>query len=458
MRVGPNHIALAIVASFSLQTAANAAGFQINELSASLQGNANAGAAAANNDVSAMFVNPATLGTLKRNQVYMGGSEILPNIKMSNASAVHSVNVPGTPPSNITANVNGNDSQKNITSPAFIPSAYLGWRLNDKLTAGLSMVVPYGLTTKYDSDSVLRFAALKSAVTTLNLQPAIAYQINQRLTLGAGLQFQYLSATFSNFNGPYTGDPDVDELTAANNATYLKANGWGYGYTLGGLFNPDEKTRIGLGYRSQISTQLSGNGQQFTSPDGIVPAPSTVFLFNAQTSVNGAIKTPAVLSMGVERDIADWTLKATAQINFWHTFHQLTINMPQAFATTSTIETKWHNSLFTAVGADYRASDKWIVRGGLAYDQTPSNNDYRDARIPDSDRYWLNLGTSYNATKNITIDGAYSHIFAANQSINVTQSSGASATSTVPLEVNQIRASYRNSVDIFALALRYSFN
>jgi long-chain fatty acid transport protein len=151
-----------------------AAGFQINEISASLQGDATAGAAAANNDVSSMFINPATLATLKRNQAYLSGSEILPRLRVSNATAVHTVIIPGDPPSDISATVLGADSQNNIGSGAFIPAAYIGWRLSPDLTAGLAIIAPYGLKTHYDNDSVLRFAADYSAVKTVDINPALA--------------------------------------------------------------------------------------------------------------------------------------------------------------------------------------------------------------------------------------------------------------------------------------------
>jgi long-chain fatty acid transport protein len=435
-----------------------AAGYQLNEISPSLQGNATAGAAAANNDASSMFTNPATLSTLKENQLYLGGSEIMPDISMSNANAIHTVNVPGFPPSSITAPVLGVTSQNSISKSSFVPDGYASWRINNKLVTGLSILAPFGLTTKYYSDSVLRFAAVYSSVKSINITPAISYQIDDQWSVGLGFQAQFMRATFSNFNGPYTGISALDAFIAANNPTYLKGTAWGYGYTVGALYKPDLCTRLGIGYRSQISEQISGNGEQFTSPGGTVPAPSPNFLFNAQTSVNAGIKTPAILTVSAARDISNWTLKASAQLNFWGTFNQLSINMPNAFATNTTIQTKWKNVWLGALGADYRITPAWIVRGGVAYDQTPTQNAYRDPRIPDADRIWLDVGASYMMTKHLSFDGAYTHLFIKNQTVNVTQASGSSANSTLPLEVNQVQANYKGSVDIVALAVRYSFS
>ncbi len=446
-----------IVSQAFLTVPVFAAGFQINEISPGLQGDALAGAAAASNDVTAMFFNPATLATLQQNQAYLGGSEILPSVSMKDASVIHTVNVPGIPPSSITATVLGQNYQSNIGQSTFVPDGYIGFRINDRLAAGLAIVAPFGLITNYYENSVIRFAADYSAVKSIDLNPAIAYTINDHWALGIGFQAQYLRATFSNFNGPYTGISDIDALIAPTHPTYLKGDGWGYGYTLGILYRPDLCTRIGLGYRSQISEQLDGDGQQYTSPGGTVPAPSQNFLFNAQTSVRASVKTPAVLTLSGARDVSPaWTVKASIAYNFWDSFNQLSIKMPEAFATNSTIQTGWRNSWFGSLGADYRATDQWTLRGGLAYDQTPTTS-LRDPRIPDNDRYWLALGATYQMNKHLSIDGAYEYIYIKDQKVNVTQASGSSANSTVPLEVNQIYAKYKGSANILGLAVRYSF-
>ncbi|MDR3476411.1 MAG: OmpP1/FadL family transporter [Gammaproteobacteria bacterium] len=436
--------------------AAHAAGFQLNEISPSLQGAATAGAAVAENDVSSMFSNPATLSSLIENQAYLGGSEIMPHIKVYNASAIHTVNVPGAPDSSITAPVQGSSYQNSISPSAFAPNAYLSWRFNQKLVAGLGIVAPFGLTTGYNSNSVLRFAADESSVRTININPAISYEVNDKFSVGVGLQAQYIKASFSNYNGPYTGT-GLDTFFASNLPTRLNGSSWGFGYTIGAVYKPNEYTHFGLGFRSQVSEALDGSGRQYTSPGPVVPAPSQDFLFNAQTSIDASIKTPAVLTLSAARDIGKLTLKASAQVNFWYTFNQLSIYMPQGFATNSTLQTDWKNSWLGALGADYRVTPAWTVRGGVAYDQTPTRDTYRDPRIPDTDRVWLALGTSYKATKHLSFDGAYTHLFMSNQTVNVTQSTGTNAVSTLPLEVNQVHANYKGSADIVALAVRYSY-
>ncbi|WP_392536570.1 OmpP1/FadL family transporter [Legionella sp. 227] len=434
-----------------------AGGFQLNETSPSLQGSAMAGSAAANNDVSALFNNPATLSTLKQNQIYVGASEFIPQISMYDGAATHTFNVPGTPPSSIVGRVQGDASEHNISNAVFIPQGYAGWRTPiDKLTLGLAVVEPFYLYNKYSEDSVLRYASVKTEINSVDINPSLSYQLNEKLSVGAGFQAQYLKTIFSHFDGINTGVPPIDALISATEPTHMKSDGWGYGYTVGALYQMDQFTRIGLSYRSEISTKLSGHGEQYTIIGDIVPSPATTFLFNTETSVSNTLRTPGVLTIGLARDINEWTLKATAQVNFWDYLGDIVVSTPDAFETVYVVPMKWHNTFFGSLGADYRYNSALTLRGGFAWDQSPISSQNRTPLIPDSDQYWLNFGLSYLVNDHFSIDGAYSHIFIHKQSVNITQVNEGVPGLVAPLEINQVSADYKGTNNIVSLGLRYS--
>lgn len=454
LRLLNKDVAVAVLMAQALVVPGFAAGFQLNEISPSLQGSAMAGAAAANNDVSALFNNPATLSTLKETQFYLGASEFLPNIQMSSGSAIHTFNVPGIPSSSFTAPVNGRAHQNKVSKSAFIPNGSLGWRFADKFSVGVAIVEPYYLSNHYAQDSVVRFASVKSELNSVNINPSLAYQVSEQWSLGVGFQAQYLKTVFSNFNGIYTGLAPMDSLLAATRPSYLESDGWGYGYTLGGLYQPDEFTRVGISYRSQISTSLSGAGTQYTLPGSeVVSTTARTFLFNGESGVDTHIKTPGVLALGLARDINDWTLKGSFQVNFWNRINNLRINMPATFETADVIPMKWRNSWFAALGADYRYNSTWTARAGVAFDQTPTRDTRRDPRIPDQDRFWLNMGLSYFLNNHLSVDGAYSHIFMNDKTVKVLQKNMRVPGAVV--ESNQIRAQYTGSDNVVSLAIRY---
>ncbi|RUR28362.1 OmpP1/FadL family transporter [Legionella qingyii] len=449
--------AAVLISQFFGGLSAFAAGLQLNETSPSLQGSAMAGSAAASNDVSALYNNPATLSTLQQNQIYVGASEFIPQISMINGEAFHTFYVPGMPPSNIAGPVQGSASQHNISNAVFIPQGYIGWRTPlDKLTIGLAVVEPFYLYNKYSEDSVLRYATVKSEINSVDINPTLAYQVNEKLSLGVGFQAQYLKTIFSHFDGVNTGVPPIDLFIAATEPTHLKSDGWGYGYTLGALFQWDQFTRFGVSYRSEISTNLSGHGEQYTIIGDILPSPATTFLFNSETAVSNNFKTPGVLTIGVARDINEWTLKATAQVNFWNYLGDLVVSTPDGYETFYIVPMKWHNTFFGSLGADYRYNSSLTLRGGFAYNQTPIDLQNRTPLIPESDQYWLNLGLSYFINNHFSVDGAYSHIFIRKQSVNIAQANEGIPGLAAPLEVNQVSADYKGTENIVSLGLRYS--
>jgi long-chain fatty acid transport protein len=51
------------------------------------------------------------------------------------------------------------------------------------------------------------------------------------------------------------------------------------------------------------------------------------------------------------------------------------------------------------------------LRTGFQYDETPTNDEFRNTRIPDADRYLLATGASYRLTDSIEATLGYLHAF-----------------------------------------------
>jgi long-chain fatty acid transport protein len=441
-----------------------AAGFQINEDSPRLQGQAMAGSASAVGDVTAIFNNPALLATIKQKQVYLGGGYIAPHISVRNAKAEHAANGWGLDKGDALDPVDGKTSQSDVASSAFVPVFYTALPINPDLTAGLSITAPWGLTTHYDKDSVLRFMSQKTALKTINIDPMLAYQVNSQLSFGMGVQVQYAKAELSNFDGPATNVLKIPNLLATT-PTSLSGDGWATGYNLGLLFQPTSSTSIGLSYRSQINYTLKGHGTQYMNASPLDPMCSLTTSptgCNAASTATAALNTPAVVNFSITQKLNDrWSVSTTEQYTLWHSLQNIKITMPQAYADHVTINTNWNNSMLFSMGTDYKATKALTLRSGLAYDQTPSVDLNRDARIPDTNRVWLTLGSSYNVNDKLSIDAAYEHIFMQNQSIDVEESIGQHSTGGLkplsPLEKNKVQADYKGSADIFSFGLNYKF-
>jgi long-chain fatty acid transport protein len=92
----------------------------------------------------------------------------------------------------------------------------------------------------------------------------------------------------------------------------------------------------------------------------------------------------------------------------------------------------------------------WKLRGGVAYDQSPVSNQFRTARIPDSDRTWLAIGAQWKpqSLSGLAIDVGYAHLFVKDASISDNQAASGSGI---------LIGNYSLSADIFTVQLAYSF-
>jgi long-chain fatty acid transport protein len=169
-----------------------ASSFVINEQSTSSLGTASAGGAAQAEDVSSMFFNPAAIVILNYGEAQTDVHGLLLNGNFSNSGTRY--NLAGTPVNGLSIS-GGNGG--NIPVDKVILNQYLSQPIFRNtpfgdLTVGLGVSAPYGLETNYDGGWVGRYFALRTKLTTIDIQPTIAYRFG-RLSVGIGLDIQYAS-------------------------------------------------------------------------------------------------------------------------------------------------------------------------------------------------------------------------------------------------------------------------
>lgn len=412
------------VAAFCLTTAtaANAAGFQLKEQSSALQGQAFAGASSKADDVSTLFFNPAGLTRLSGTQVNVQGSLIAPSAQFQIGS-VTANGVGG--PSPTAADNSGGDAGVAALVPAFYAATQLkdpNWHI------GLAVNTPFGLSTEYANGWVGRYYALESELLTTNVAPTIAYKINDEFSIGGSVQAQYVQAKLTSAVDFGVGD-GISKLTG---------NDYGFGFGLGALWQPRQDTRIGLNYRSRIQHTL----------DGDLKVRNAAGALAVNVGAKADLTTPDVLSLGVTHEVNDqWSVSGELAWTNWSLFDRLIV-IDDNGTTRQNINEDWSDTIFAAVGAEYKYSPAWTFRGGLAYDQGAVDSEHRTFRIPDSDRFWTSVGATYKLTDAANLDLGYTHIFARQASINEndqTASAGA------------VAGTFDSSVDIATAGVSFKF-
>ncbi len=435
------------VSSLALGVAGDAwaSGFALVEQSVKQVGNAISGGAASAEDATTVFFNPAGMTRLKGSQAVVGGHFIIPSTKFSGSAT--------TNPLFGGAAISGGEGG-DAGSTGFVPSLYYTHELNRQLFVGLGIGAPFGLSTEYDSNWVGRYHAIKSEVITININPSLAYQVNDQLSLGAGLDFMRASAELSNavdYSAVCLGSLPAASCAALGLATpgstrtdgkvVVEGDDWGYGYNLGLLYEVTEQTRAGLAYRSKVKQKLQGT-VDFTGPDGIaLPAAFTAVL--ADGDATASVELPASLSLSVTSQVAPkWELMADVTWTQWSRFDELRIEYDNALQEDSVQPENWDDTYKFSIGVNYHYSDQLTVRSGIAYDQTPiPDAESRTPRIPGNDRKWLAFGLSYTATPALSLDFAYAHLFVSDTDIDATDSAfGYNLSGSYESDVNIISA------------------
>ena len=409
-------LSLAVAGAFAGGVSqAHASAFALIEQSASGLGNSYAGAAAAAEDASTIFYNPAGMSLLP------GGMQVSAGLALINLSAKFSDSGSsqnlGRPLGN-----NGGDAG----SLAGVPNVYFAMDVAPNWKAGVGVSVPFGLKTEYDPAWIGRFQAIKSDISTLNINPSASYKLNETVSLGFGLNYQSIDAEFTNA---------VNLGVAEANADIKAKDSSGWGANLGAMFQLAPDTRLGVSYRSSIKYHLTGTAT-FSSP--AVPS----------GNVSIDIKMPDSASLGLQHRLnPSWTLLADVTRTGWSKIKDLTI-VRDTGATLSSTPENFKNTWRVGVGAVHRYDDAWSIKMGLAYDQTPVNDTDRTARLPDNNRLWVSVGGQYKLSKDGTLDFGYAHLFIKDASIN----QNATATNGGILV-----GTYKGSVDILGAQFVYRF-
>lgn len=407
-------ISTALLAAFP---AAHAAGFALIENSASGMGNAFAGAAAIAEDASTVFFNPAGMTYIEGSQVMGAIHFIKPRAEFNNDGSV---------------GVTGNDGG-DAGDLALVPNFYWVTNINEDVKFGLGVNAPFGLKTEYDDEWLGRFQAVKSELKTVNINPSLAFKVNDQLSLGFGLNAMYIKAELTsqlNF-GPF-----------GEGGSKVEGDDWGFGFNLGAIYQATQDTRIGVAYRSKVKQRLEGD-VKFDTP-ATLPAP---FRPN-EGDIKAGVDLPETLSLSLfSRVNSKWDVMTDVTWTRWSNFEELRINRDNGQLLSLTPE-NWENTMRYSIGANYHYNDNLILRGGLAYDEEAINTEYRTARIPGNDRKWLSLGLGYAINQNTHFDLGYSHLFVSDPKIDDNQL----------LDGNgRLTGKYENSVDILSVQLSYSY-
>lgn len=384
MRCNRIVLALASLAVTGWSSGVAASGFQLLEQNLSGLGSAYAGSAAIAEDASTVFFNPAGLTRLSGVRASGGLALIKPSYVFRDQG---SSNAPAA------AGSNGGDAG----GLAALPNLYASWQLSDRWFAGLGMGTPFGLKTEYDEDWAGRFQSVLFDIKTYNLNPSLAFQVNEKLSLGAGLNWQRMEAVYQRQAATLNAFTQGTQLT-------LDASGDALGWNAGLVLSPSDSMRIGFSYRSKMFHRLKGtleSNNQLVSPD---------------VDARASITLPDTYILSVVQRVDDrWEMMGDLSRTNWSAIDKVAIVRDSGSAAGSiaqTLDANFRDTWRVALGASYKLNDRWSWRYGIAYDQSPVRGaEERLVSLPDNNRYWFSTGTQWKMNKQTVLDLGVAYLY-----------------------------------------------
>jgi long-chain fatty acid transport protein len=407
----------------TLPRPAAAQGFSVNEHGSCAMGRAGTGVASPCKDGSGMFFNPAGIGLPTGATVLsLGSTFIVPSGDFTDAS---------------TGEVS---TLEDHVYP--IPSLYLVHGFSDKVTAGLGVFAPYGLSTEWPENSQGRFLGYYSNVKGIYVQPTLAIALGKKLTIGLGGDIGYAEVSLKQH-------VDLSEQEAAPGVTFanlgiasgtdfadasLEGNDLTMGYHVGAIYQVTSRFSVGVRYLAKQTAVVDDGEATFEQIEtGLVLAPGNPLGLPAGTPVDalvagqfqpgGSLVTqtgtveipfPAQLSVGVTLKATEkWMLLADLQRTFWEAFDVLPLNF--ALLGPRPLVENFGNTIAWRFGTEYAVSPKAAVRLGFITHEAAAPDETVTPNLPEGPRSEFTAGFGTRFGENLGLDLAYQYIIQADR-------------------------------------------
>lgn len=292
-----------------------------------------------------------------------------------------------------------------------LPHLFVGGPLNDRVSAGLGVTVPYGLSVKWDDNGAFRYTAPHYVdLTTFNFNPTVAFRLGDTLQFGAGADVMYSDLDLRQFYpwGMVVSAPVPDgELRA-------KGSGVGYGGNLAMTWKPTARQRFAVTYRSQMD--VSYNGDFSASSNPLAGGATT------RADLATKIRYPNILGVGYAfQATPELRVEVNAEWVQFSRFTELDLVTPASLPGVNPVTPqRWRDTFTLGVGGEYRVTENWAVRLSYQHFQSPVPDHTFSPTIPDANQNVATFGVGYRRGRH-RLDMAYARVFYADRNISGNQ-------------------------------------
>ena len=317
----------------------------------------------------AAWTNPAGMTALEEDRIFAGLQVVLPKIEFDSSIA----------------SGGGNDGN-NAGETAFIPSFFYLKKLSDRTRLGFSVTVPLGGGVDYGDNFAGRYETINSHLEGIAFSPSLGYEINEQLSVGAGVSFIHtLYEQDIAINPAFV--PTVDG--GDGKLKIEDADDWGYQPFLGLTYRLSDQALLGVVYRAKMDVDLEGD-VKYRNLGALTPSVN---------SVDVGWDNPQTLEAGLSYQLNDEkTLFINAGWQDWSEFSDNEVAFTGVGV--ATLDRNWDDTWQAGIALTHLENRQGYTVG-FSYESSPVDDDDRTFDLPVDELYRFSTSYSWTAERRL---------------------------------------------------------
>lgn len=253
----------------------------------------------------AQYYNPAGLIRVKSPTVNVGWSGVQQNVRFTRLAADETTFLPEV---------------RNEARPFDVPEIGFATPVGDRFALAVGFYSPFAPSSLYDEEGPQRYSIKDTTIYQFSVGPSVAWQVHDMLTLGLGLQWQYLQIG-ETIDITISGedDPAGDVAVEARAKDLFTPN-----FNAGLLFEPHDQVSIGLAVQAPTSFAAHGTGSLDFEGNGVSVLLDETYYEDDDVRLN--IDLPWVVRAGVAvRPVPKLEIEAAVVWQDWSALEDIVI-------------------------------------------------------------------------------------------------------------------------------------
>ena len=272
------------------------------------------------------------------------------------------------------------------------PELYENWKF------GLALAVPAAVGISWE-DPETAFTGKRFKLQVVELNPTVAYRINDKLAVAVGARGVYTKGKIASDFGVGYREIQGDAIN--------------YGYNVALTYRPIEELSFAVTYRSKVNLELKG------SADADFNGQLAPISYHGKTRVE--IPLPAQLVLATGYKFSDFTLLLAYERTYWSKFKDYDFEFGDKTAVHTNppfgrafkllmddpVVKNAKDSNTYRIGLAYDVNEKLRLMAGFSYDEDITSSNHTGLELPNTTSKAYTAGLNYKFTDNLEVAFGY---------------------------------------------------